>query len=381
MISGVRVAIDASNLRQGGGITHLVQLLAAADPAASGVGSVTVYGARSLIDLLPAAPWLTCATPAALDGGGAARACWQQYGLARAARRSADVLFSPGGTYLGAFRPFVTMFRNMLPFDRTERRRYGTSRMRLKLEVLRLAQRATFRRADGIIFLTEHARSVIHGANVRIRGRETVIAHGLDPRFFVPPGAQRPISAYSSANPYRWLYVSAIHHYKRMPSVVEAIGRLRAEGYPVALDLVGPAHPAAVPPLMDAIGRVDPSRAFITVRGAVSHHDLPRAYRDADAFVFASTSENMPNSLLEAMAAGLPIACSDREPMSGLLKGAGVLFDPDRPETIADAMRSLMRDAAERGRVAAAAHVAAQEYSWSRCARDTFDFLAEVRVR
>jgi glycosyltransferase involved in cell wall biosynthesis len=377
----MRVAIDAANLRQGGGVTHLVQLLAAADPSASGIERVTVFGAQPLLEQLPAAPWLTRVAPRALDRGGLGRAGWQQAGLATAARQCADVLFSPGGIYLGGFTPFVTMFRNMLTFDDAERRRYGASRLRLKLEILRYTQRATFRRANGLIFLNEHARSVIQQAGIDVRGRDAVIPHGVDSRFTAPLRPQHALSEYSSSRPFRWVYVSAIHEYKRMPQVVAAVAALRDAGLPIALDIVGPAHAPALCSLEREIDRVDASRAFIRVRGNVPHAALPQCYHEADAFVFASTCENMPNSLLEAMAAGLPIACSDREPMLGMLKGAGVLFDSNRSATIAAAMRSLLESPSERARLGAAAQAIALQYTWSRCARDTFDFLARVSAR
>jgi hypothetical protein len=166
----MRVGVDASNLRQGGGVTHLVQLLAAAVPGDAEVSRVTVWGGRDILEVLPDRPWLERCHESALDRHGLSRTRWQQRALASLAAKSVDVLFSPGGTYLGGFRPFVTMFRNMLPFDTSERRRYGLSRMRLKLEILRRAQGATFGRADGVIFLTEHARAHVLGQGVRIPG-------------------------------------------------------------------------------------------------------------------------------------------------------------------------------------------------------------------
>jgi glycosyltransferase involved in cell wall biosynthesis len=78
------------------------------------------------------------------------------------------------------------------------------------------------------------------------------------------------------------------------------------------------------------------------------------------------------------MAAGVPIACSDRGPMPEVLGEAGVYFDPEQPQQIADALGRLARDAALRARLAQAAWLGAQAYSWGRCARDTFAFVAQV---
>jgi glycosyltransferase involved in cell wall biosynthesis len=373
----MRVGIDASNLRQGGGVTHLVQLLAAADPAASGVDRVIVWGGGDVLARLPQRPWLAVEEPSGL-GSGAGRARWQHHRLAGAAAGRVDVLFLPGGSYLGRFRPFVTMFRNMLPFDAAELRRQQHAPFRLKMQLLRRIQSATFRRATGVIFLNEHAERVIAASVRGIGGRTAVIPHGLDPRFFAAPRDPQPLDRYDASRPFRWLYVSAIYDYKRPWNVAEAAARLRQAGAPVHLEFLGPGYPASLARLRTVVDRLDPRRCFISVTPGVPHDDLPGRYAACDAFVFASTCENMPNSLLEAMAAGLPIASSDRPPMPAIAGDAAVYFDPEDPASIAGAMDELMRDTVRRARLAERAHALAGSYSWTRCARQTFDFLASV---
>jgi glycosyltransferase involved in cell wall biosynthesis len=374
----MRVGIDGSNLRQGGGVTHLVQMLEAADPPAEGITRVTVWGSRRLLDELPDRPWLARVHDEALERNGLSRMLWQQRRLASIAGGAADLLFSPGGTYLGSFHPFVTMFRNMLPFAAPERRSYGLSPMRLKLEILRRAQGATFRRADGVIFLTDHARAHILESGITVKGRQAVIPHGLDPRFFGRPKPQPACEQFSAERPYRWLYVSAIHQYKHPWTVAEAVAALRAEGLPLTLDIVGPPYPPAMRRLDETIRRLDPDGSFLFVTPGRSHADLPGVYHAADGFVFASTCENMPNSLLEAMAAGLPIVCSDRAPMPDILQDGGLYCDPRSPASIAAVMKQLMADAPLRARLAAAAQARAREYSWATCAQRTFEFLARI---
>ena len=59
----LKVGIDASNLRQGGGVTHLMELLAAANPLEQGIDEVVVWGGAQTLDRLPPKPWLTKCTP------------------------------------------------------------------------------------------------------------------------------------------------------------------------------------------------------------------------------------------------------------------------------------------------------------------------------
>lgn len=86
----------------------------------------------------------------------------------------------------------------------------------------------------------------------------------------------------------------------------------------------------------------------------------------------------MPITLLEAMAAGLPIACSDRGPMPEILEDGGVYFDPELPDSIAAAVEQLITDPALRERVAQRAKQLSEQYSWSRCAEETWKFIAET---
>jgi glycosyltransferase involved in cell wall biosynthesis len=116
----------------------------------------------------------------------------------------------------------------------------------------------------------------------------------------------------------------------------------------------------------------------VTYLGAVNHAELHQHYRQADVFVYASSCENLPNILLEAMASARPIACSSRGPMPEVLKNAGVYFDPEHAESIAAAIRQLIESATLRREKAELALRYSGDYSWCRCARESFDYLAQI---
>jgi glycosyltransferase involved in cell wall biosynthesis len=88
----------------------------------------------------------------------------------------------------------------------------------------------------------------------------------------------------------------------------------------------------------------------------------------------------MPNILLEAMAAGLPIASSDRGPMPEILGDAGLYFDPESPQAIEEAVGRLHADPGLCERLAGRAQARAREFSWERAARETFALLARVQA-
>lgn len=376
------VGIDATNLRGGGSLTHLIELLRAAEPEKLGVERVVVWGGSRTLDALENRPWLGKRSPPALDKGLMLRSMWQCSRLALAARdEGCDVLFVPGGTYAGSFRPAVTMSQNLLPFEMPELSRYGWSLRALKFLMLRLTQSHSFKRSDGVIFLTEYARNAVSSVTGKLNGRTCIVPHGFNPRFDSPPRLQRSIAEYNDGNPYRLLYVSIVDQYKHQWHLVEAVAALRREGLPIKLDLVGPAYPPALKRLEETIARTDGDQRWVRYLGPVPYNELHHHYARADLGVFASSCENMPNILLETMASGLPIACSNIGPMPEVLGNAGVYFEPEQPETIARALRQLIASPELRTKLAQESYERAQQFSWQRCAEETFGFLAAVMRR
>jgi glycosyltransferase involved in cell wall biosynthesis len=96
--------------------------------------------------------------------------------------------------------------------------------------------------------------------------------------------------------------------------------------------------------------------------------DLEGLYAIADAFVFPSLAEGFGLPVLEAMARSVPVACSDRSSLPEVAGDAALLFDPEDPRAIADALRRLPAEA-DRLRTAGRERVAA--FTWERCAELT----------
>lgn len=376
----MKLAIDASNIARGGGVTHLEGILSEVTPAEHGFDVVSLWGGRALLERIANQPWLEKRHSPLLDASLAHRLWWLERELRPALRRANDtLLFCPGGVTYPTSVPAVTMSQNLIPFDDDTLRLYpATSSMRARLLLLRALQWSSFRRAAGVIFLTDAARDAVLGDRRRIAGRTAVIAHGIDESLRRPPQPAVRIEDCSAARPFRLLYVSIIDLYKHQWTVAEAVARLRREGLPLTLDLVGPAYPPALERLQRVLRRVDPTEAVIRYHGGVAAARLGDVYRAADAFVFASTCETFGIILLEAMASGLPIACSDHPVMREILADAGPYFDPRSVESVAATLRSFVQHASRRERCAARAFERAQAYSWERCARETFDFLAQV---
>jgi glycosyltransferase involved in cell wall biosynthesis len=375
----VDVGIDATNLMRGGGRTHLIELIRAARPLSYGVRRVVVWGAESTLRLLPDAEWLYKETLPPLNKSPFSRLLWQYRDLSIAARKfGCDVLFVPGGSYFGNFSPVVTMSQNMLPFDLKEMLRYRWSSKLVRLGLLRAIQGYSFRSSNGVIFLTNHASKRI-AALLGPLCSSVVIPHGIGDQFKLSPRLQNDIGVYSLGRPFELVYVSVVDVYKHQASVIEGVHRLREEtGWPIELHLVGPSFAPALRKMYSAISRFDPKGEWVRFRGNLSYDLLPTVYANADAGIFASSCENLPIILLEMMGAGLPIACSNRDPMPQVLGAGGVFFDPESPREIASALKELLGSPSLRARLARAAYDRSSDFTWEECANLTFEYLVRV---
>lgn len=376
------VGIDATNLLRGGGLNHLSEILSSVEPGKLGIDRVIVWSRVSVLSKLPSEPWLVKRSYPILERGSIFRALWQRIVLPRLVRKEGvGVLFAPGGRVYKHEYPIVTMSQNLLPFDSSECARYGFSFTRLRLLLLHNIQGRAFKNANATIFLTDYARDLISSIFEIASCSAIVIPHGINSRFFIAPRKQNRMYAGPTAAVIRVVYVSTIDLYKHQWHVVRAIYALRQRGFNVELDLVGPSYPPADIKLQKAIRECGGAEQWVFMHGSLPYEKVHLMYGQADIGLFASSCENMPLILLEMMAAGIPIACSDRGPMPEVLGAAGVYFDPENSSAIMEALLMLIEDTALRERLANLSYREARDYSWSVCANETFQLLVDVGRR
>lgn len=372
------VAIDLHNIRDGGGVNYIRNLLTEASPELDRFSQVHLFGAPRLLESYPDRPWIVKHGHPELDRSLPHRLRFVRNRLPRLLREiGCDVLYSPGGLQFGGFRPRVTISRNMMPFRPQFWRMYPRfSKDRLRLRLLRRLNAATFRHADGVIFLSETARDVISRFVGRPMKRVAVIPHGVNHDRFKAL-KQRDIEGPKDRTA-RLIYPSRLEPYKHQVEVVQAMARLRADFPDLELRLCGPANPAYQAEFEAARAAADPAGQRLIYLGEVANASLPELYAESDLLLFASSCENLPNILIEAMACGIPICSSDRSPMPEIAKDACLYFDPTDPDSIAAAVRAALADWPATLARALRGLEYAEAYSWAKTARRTFAFLAEV---
>jgi alpha-1,3-rhamnosyl/mannosyltransferase len=109
----------------------------------------------------------------------------------------------------------------------------------------------------------------------------------------------------------------------------------------------------------------------------VSDAELEALYASATCFVLPSLIEGFGLPVLEAMARGVPVACSDRPALPEVVGDAALLFDPTDQAAVTDAVRRLLTDKELRESLSARGLERARQFSWRRTAEAT---LASYRL-
>jgi glycosyltransferase involved in cell wall biosynthesis len=143
--------------------------------------------------------------------------------------------------------------------------------------------------------------------------------------------------------------VAVLRREKNLGRLIGAFARLRAE-MPCRLLIAGDGPERAK--LEEQVAALDLSRDVMFC-GYTAQTE--RIYAALDVFALSSDTEQMPTSVIEAMAAGLAVAATKVGDVANLVSSANQPFvvPPDR-DTLADALRTLLKDAALREKIGAA---------------------------
>ena len=375
-MSLLKVAVDASRVRSGGGVAHLVGIMNITDPTEYGIAEIHVWAYKKLLDQLPDHPWLVKHHPAALERSLLHQSWWQAVELSREIKQAGcAVLFSADASTFCRFQPMIVLNQNMLAYDEGVLGLFGWGKDRFQQSLMYFVQRQAFLFAAATIFLTEHASRQVQ-RRVGNLGITTRIPHGVASIF----KQTLPTAIWPKANerPIRCLYVSPIYEYKHQNQVVLAIKALRDQGLNIELTLAGGGGRRALKQLTQLLAIEEQSGKFVTIKDFLPNKNVAELISEADVFVFASGCETFGIALLEAMTIGIPIACSNRSSLPETLQDGGEYFDPQDPQSIAQAIHRLINDPARRAEIALRAKTLAAQYSWSRCADETWAFIAQT---
>jgi len=376
------LGINAFNIRFGGGVTHLVELLNCDSTLLNQFTKVVVWAPNETLIQLKDKKWLKKINSPYLNNKNIFSKLYWIFFKSNSEfnNEKIDILFIPGGTYLSRFRPYVTMNQNLLPFESTEILRYGLSFKLFKFLLLRFTQTLTNKNANGIIYLTPYAKNIVH-TNLLKNTLYSIIPHGVNEKFNINPDQKkfRKTNEFTKQNPCKILYVSTIDIYKHQWNVVHAIYLLIKNGFYIKLILVGSPGTGSNK-LFRAINKYDPNKFFTEYYPEVSYDKISDFYCNSDIGLFASSCETFGMILTESMSSSLPLACSNMSAIPDVIgKESCSFFNPLDINSIYNSVEKLYNDEDLRLFFAKNAFDRVQQFSWEKTTAATFSFLNKVK--
>ena len=221
------------------------------------------------------------------------------------------------------------------------------------------------RRAAMVITVSEFARAeLIEFLGVpgeRIR----VVPGGVDARFSAALDPEPVCRRLGLTRPFV-LAVGDRGPRKNLEALRPAISLLRKEGIDLVVAGGGRGHQLGA--------ALEGARDI----GYVAEEDLPALYAGARAFALPSLHEGFGLTVLEAMAAGVPVVASRRAALPEVVTGAGLLADPDDWGLFGAAIVRAATDEQERARLREAGRQVAARYTWERAASAVHGILCRL---
>ncbi len=229
--------------------------------------------------------------------------------------------------------------------------------------------REVARRADLIVTVSESSRRDIEFGLLRGLRRPpavAVIGEGVAPMFTPAPArALRP-----PAPLRRIFWVGRPDPYKNLAGLLQAFAVVRRQaGFPVELRLAGaldPRYPEA-PRLARELGITD----AVAWLGYLTDAQLLAEYRQADVFALPSLYEGFGLPVLEAMACGTPVVCSDCASLPEVAGDAALRVDPRDHAALGRALLRVLTDPMLADDLAARGLARARRRTWEETARRT----------
>lgn len=213
------------------------------------------------------------------------------------------------------------------------------------------------------------------------RQKITVVYPGLNPNM-------RPIEDTESHRVVRTKYaipgdyifsLGTLQPRKNWLRLIEAFAPLAVERENLFL-VIGGKQGWLYEPIMEHIQTLGLEQRVI-LPGYVAEEDLPALLSGAAAFAFPSLYEGFGFPILEAMACGTPVACSNTSSLPEVAGEAALTFDPLDVGAITAALNHILDDAALRVELVARGFERVRLFTWEKAARRVLEILSTIGGR
>ena len=224
--------------------------------------------------------------------------------------------------------------------------------------------RAACNEATLLVAISDYARDSVIRQGALAPDRVRTIHHRLGKRFGGVAGTGRAVlSGLGLASGRYLIYPANFWKHKNHEMLLTAFGMATRGGLPDDIRLVCTGAPCARREFLMRAAAAMGLGARIVFPGYVATEELGALLGNSAGMVFPSLYEGFGMPVIEAMTAGVAVACSNATSLPEIATGAAILFDPRVPAQIAAALLELVNDPARRAGLVSAGLARAAEFS------------------
>jgi glycosyltransferase involved in cell wall biosynthesis len=359
-----KIVIDASRNRSGGGIVYLKNFIKHLNLENTNIEEIFIFSHKSILKQIPNKSFLTKCYHPFLEKNIIFQIIWQLIFLPIYLKKNKiNLLYSTDSTSFCKYSPSIIFNQDILSFDKMafDQIHFGMEKIRLYL--IKYVQIKAMNHANEIIFLSKFSKNVI-SKYLKKKINFNIIHHGIDKKL-LKIGKKNLISSswdYNKKKKIKLIYVSPLFHYKNQTTVAKAYTRLKKRYTNLDIKFVGNYKHNLN--LYNSIINDNLSVNKKNFIGEVNRKKVVNFLQSADIFIFASSSETFGISLVEAMALGMPIVCSNKSSLPEILKDGGIYFNPNNDYELSSQIEKFIKNKKLRENKSKKAFNLSLKYNW-----------------
>lgn len=360
-----KLYIDASRLKSGGGVLHLIKLLEL--EKYSNFDKIIVYTYQNSEFERFSSETVIIKTHPYINKNIFYQIFWQRW-LLKEQLSSDDLLFTIDSTSFCNVKKNVVLNQDLIGFQEGSFRYFSLKNKVISYLKYLVAKKA-IKNSIANIFTTKYAVDEVTKKIGTIRNAN-VIPHGIDNEFLI-----KKINYDISENSLKIVYVSSILDYKNHKYLISALNNLPTKRK-VSAYFIGGGDLNLINKLK-AQSVINKENTFY-FPGLLKREEVYNLTRDCDVAVFLSSVECFGITLLEYMRLGMPIICSNESSMPETLDDSGLLVSPFDIASIIKAVTDLESNQNKRLSFGEKAYNTSLEYSWNNTVMKTYSLLSKI---
>lgn len=295
---------------------------------------------------------------------------WSQVKLARElGKDKPDVLFVPSHVV-----PIISKLPTVVTIHDLAFKYFASTYSRFELRYQNFSTGVSVSKAKRVIVPSEATLRDLLKFYPTAKNKTKIIYHGYDRSIFVP---DRDESNNPMSSPYI-LYVGRIEEKKNIRLLVDAFALLCKEKKEINLVLAGKNGYGFENVQAKISSMPEEVKRRIFQPGHLTQYDMIRYLQNATLFAFPSHYEGFGLSVLEAMATGLPIVCSNTSSLPEITGSAAVLLPPTKPLQWAGAFSRIFNQPKFADELSRKSLKQAARFSWEKAAEETYKTIVDA---